>query len=256
MKETKSSAVKKKEEALRSLRNFGSRLYGQMDEGEPGIPGITVTLEGVGSMSSGEDGYYLFDELNEGDYLDVCVTIDGLDPTTDLEYEVPLYDDPERRDFGFYLGFDTGEADGYTIGFWKNNLKKHIEHKRNGWQIERDDLIAYTNSIRFFALYPFSWFLPNCLRCPYGVFNWGGDFLEGLDYDDMMIKLAQQLLAAEYNFYNGAWIDGDELLTSLFLWVGEYMLVHPDEFTRDEMEYMKDWYDNYNNSHGGEFERP
>ena len=55
---------------------------------------------------------------------------------------------------------------------------------------------------------------------------------------------------------NGAFIDGDEQLTYMFLYVGEYMLTYHDEFSREQIEFMKDWYDNYNNSNGGEFERP
>ena len=55
---------------------------------------------------------------------------------------------------------------------------------------------------------------------------------------------------------NEAYIDGDVVMTWFFLYYGEYLVVHADDYTRGELLFAKDWYDAYNNSHGREFYGP
>ncbi len=159
----------------------------------------------------------------------------------------PVIDPPEPEppefDFEDYCG---GTADGYTIGFWKNNIRKAIlQHRRNGFQIPAATLQEYIEQISEFALAPFSGLTA---QSAYDVLN--------SNSNDPVDLLQKQLLAAEFNFMNGAYIDGDMGWTYDFIYYGEYIIVHADDFTRDEILYAKDWYDAYNNSHGGEFYGP
>ena len=68
---------------------------------------------------------------------------------------------------------------------------------------------------------------------------------------DAVDLLSKQLLGSEFNYMNGAYIGGSELVTELFIFYGEYLVKHAGEYSRDELLTAKDWYDAYNNSHGG-----
>jgi len=222
---------------------------GEQDEDEPGIEDIEVTLNDDETTESNEDGFYIFDELSSGEYTVECDEIEGLTPTTPISVDVTIVNEDVVVDFGFELDFEDycgGTADGYTIGFWKNNIKKAIlQHKRNGFQIPAATLQEYIEQISEFALTPFS-----------GLTAQSAYDILSSNSNDAVDLLQKQLLAAEFNFMNEAYIDGDVVMTWFFLYYGEYLVVHADDYTRGELLFAKDWYDAYNNSHGREFYGP
>jgi plastocyanin len=114
--------------------SIGDTIYydlngdGDQDAGEPGVPGVTVTLGGDATETAvtGPDGKYLFTDLPAGNYT---VTVDtssgspvngftntadpdgGLDSTSAVE--LAAGEDNLDQDFG-YEGLDLGDApDGY-----------------------------------------------------------------------------------------------------------------------------------------------
>ncbi len=222
---------------------------GLLDDDEPGIPGVEVTLNDETVTYTDEDGFYIFTGLRPGDYTVECEDIDGLTPTTPIYVEVTIVDEDVVVDFGFELDFEEycgGTANGATIGFWKNNIRKAIlQGRRNGFQIPAETLEEYIEQISEFALAPFSGLTA---QAAYNVLN--------SHSNDPVDLLQKQLLASEFNFMNEAYINDDMMMTWFFLYYGEYLVVHADEYTRDELLYAKDWYDAYNNSHGGEFYGP
>ncbi len=222
---------------------------GEQGEDEPGIEDIEVTLNDDETTESNADGFYIFEELSSGDYTVECDEIEGLTPTTPISVDVEIVNEDVVVEFGFELDFEDycgGTADGNTIGFWKNNIKKAIlQHKRNGFQIPAATLQDYIEQISEFALAPFSGLTA---RTAYNILSSRSN--------DPVDLLAKQLLASEFNFMNESYIDDDPVMTWFFIYYGEYIIVHAGDFTRDEILYAKDWYDAYNNSHGGEFYGP
>ncbi len=50
---------------------------------------------------------------------------------------------------------------------------------------------------------------------------------------------------------NGAYIGGNKNLTFLFVWWGEYVLKNYTRYSSTYLISTKDWFDDYNNTHGG-----
>jgi len=63
--------------------------------------------------------------------------------------------------------------------------------------------------------------------------------------------LSKQLIASEFNYQNAAYIGGNKNLTFVFLWWGEYVLKNSTSYSSTYLIWTKDWFDAYNNSHGG-----
>lgn len=63
--------------------------------------------------------------------------------------------------------------------------------------------------------------------------------------------LCKNLIAAEYNYAKGAYINGDKSLTFLFVCWGEYVYSNPSRYSSTYTTWAKGWFDAYNNSNGG-----
>lgn len=59
-------------------------------------------------------------------------------------------------------------------------------------------------------------------------------------------------MGSEFNLMNGAYIGGYEIYTEMFLYYGEYLIAHADDYSNWELLEAKDLFDAYNNSHGGQ----
>lgn len=221
---------------------------GIQDSDEPGIEGVVVTLSDGSTVQTDADGGYLFDQLLPGDFTVSVDAIDGFTATTSTSVDVTITVDDETVDFGFELDFSAingGSADGFTIGFWKNNIQKAIQGKNKGIQVDAETLVSYTSELSSFALYPLNF---GSLQDAYNTLSANGS--------DPILLLSKQLAGSEYNYVNGAYINGNELLTWAFVYWGEYVIAHASEFSSSEILYAKDWFDAYNNSHGGVFYGP
>lgn len=128
-------------------------------------------------------------------------------------------------------------SDPYSIGFWKNNIRKAIQGKMNGVQVPGSTLEQYLSEINGFALSPFnSSELPD-LQAAYEVLSATGP--------NAILLLKKQLLTAEFNFMNGAYIGGNNLSAIDFLNDAEDMILNPG--TRSEILDLKDTLDAFNN---------
>ncbi len=130
-----------------------------------------------------------------------------------------------------------GEA--YTPGFWKNNLRKMLQGKTNGTQIEPEKMKVLLDLVHEFYSLPFTNVsgTPEGAQAAYSILNAKGP--------DPITILKKHLLAAELNYFNGVTIAGGPLRMEQFLREGEDMILHPG--SRSEILALKDRYDLFNN---------
>jgi hypothetical protein len=215
---------------------------------EPGIPGVRVALAGGAEVVTGADGGYRFTALPQAAYTVASGGVAGTTPATAEARSFAALVADTTADFGYRVDLAAlagRTANGFTIGYWKNNLDKAVAGTTKGIQVSAATLRAHVATLSTFALRPFTF---TTLREPAVVLAATGSA--------PTVLLSKQLLASELNYANGAFIGGDARLTALFLYHGEYMLVHPAQFTSAELLAAKSWYDAYNNSHGGAIVAP
>jgi hypothetical protein len=211
-----------------------------------GLPGLSVTLTAANGTTTttktGDDGLYSF-EVKPGTYRVAVQPVKGFDFSTARSWTVTVASAPVTvPDCGLIICFNdlwTMRADGCTIGFWKNNVGKALAGKGGGAQISPAKISAYTTGIAALALEPFDGLTP-------------AQALSGLSSNSPAAKdlLAKQLLAAEYNYENGAFIGGNAVLTYAFVYWGEYTLKNASSLSRGNLLDVKDWMEAYNSSHG------
>ena len=132
---------------------------------------------------------------------------------------------------------ETPNLDARTIGFWKNNILKAIEGKTNGVQVSAGELNALFYYVNRFYLAPF-----NDID-----FNMAYEILSASDSDPIAL-LKKQLLAAEFNFFAGAYIDNNKNLTEEKLKLGEDYVINPSLISSSDILELKDLLDDFNNS--------
>jgi len=223
---------------------------GLQDVDEPGIEGLIVNLydensetglnELIATTTTDVNGYYEF-EVYPGNYIVEIEGADGLVNTTELAAGSEVGFGDEVVNTSFAINFDSicGQlANGFTIGFWKNNIRKAIDGKTKGVQIDAATIELYLNGVNSFALEPFS----NMTK------DDAVNILSSTGSNEIDL-LKKQLLGSEFNYFNNAFIGNNEMLTELFIYYGEYVVKHFNDFTREEMLNLKDWFDAYNNSY-------
>lgn len=214
------------------------------------LSGITVKLYNSSNVLIGTDvtdtcgGDYAFCNIAPGTYRVVATAYAGLVASTVSERTVTVSTaNVSVPRIGFKLDFAairTMSANGYTIGYWKNNLDKAIAGKTSGTQVSKTTLNNYTCKIGDFAL---SVYDNMTMKTASSTMNYNGSNASSL--------LSKQLIASEYNYQNAAYLNGNKNLTMAFLWWGEYVLANPSKFSSTYIIWAKDWFDAYNNSHGG-----
>jgi len=219
---------------------------------EPGVEGVTMTLSDGQTVVTDANGNYTFTVL-PGDYTVSVGDVQGMDLMTTTSLDVSINADTQYTsvagvDSGLALNIEDfcGQlADGFTIGFWKNNVSKAIAGRTKGVQVDAATIDTYVDMVADYALEPFD-----------GIDAQGAVDVLSSKSSDAADLLAKQLLGSEFNLMNGAYIGGNELVTEMFIHYGEYLLKHADDYSRGELLDAKDWYDAYNNSHGGAIAGP
>jgi hypothetical protein len=227
---------------------YDANNNGARDFGEPALSNVNVTLDKDGtpvSVASGSDGSYSFAYLLPENYQVTVADLEG------FVHSSPAVQNPlataANVDFGFFIDYSwlNGKtANGFTIGYWKNNVDKAIANKTNGIQVSKDSLLGYLGTLSNFALSTFNFpATDDGMKQASGVLSQTGSKPTDL--------LAKQLVGSEFNYASGAYIGGNALATYYFLYQGEYMHLNAFSFTSAELLAQKDLYDAYNNSHGG-----
>lgn len=228
---------------------FDVDFDGYEDCDEFGLSGITVKLINSSNVVVGTDvtdscGNYSFSNIGPGAYTVSATASAGLKATTLSSRTVTVgSSNISVPDFGFGLDFNslrTMTAGGFTIGYWKNNLDKAIAGKTSGTQVSKATLTSYTSKIGDFALSAY-----DCITMK------EASALMGYSGSGSSSLLSKQLIASEYNYQNAAYLSGNKTLTFLFLYWGEYVLKNPSKYSDAYRIWAKDWFDAYNNSHGG-----
>jgi hypothetical protein len=227
---------------------------GTVDATDFGLASITVKLLGsngqvVASTTTGPDGIYTFTGVFPGNYVVVTCPFAGLFPTTwPLQCVTMGSTDVTASPIGYRLDFcalQSMTANGYTIGYWKNNIDKAIAGKTSGTQVSAATLSKYTSNLAQFSLAPFD-----------GLTMKSASATMGSTSSKAADLLAKQLLASEYNYQNGAYLNGNATLTYAFVSWGEAVLKNSNNFSSTYILWVKDWFDAYNNSHGGIVDGP
>jgi hypothetical protein len=231
---------------------FDVDFDGTLDCGEFGLSGVTVTLYNsanaiVATTTADCGGDYSFSNVAPGTYKVTATAPTGLVATpsgsTGSRSITITNANVTAAPIGFGLNFTAlraMSANGYTIGFWKNNVDKAIAGKSSGTQIPNATVTNYTKSIGSLALSPYDNISMKTASSTMGSTSSASKDL-----------LSKQLVASEYNYVNGAYLNGNKTLTFLFIWWGEYVLQNSTRYTSTQLIWTKDWFDAYNNSHGG-----
>ncbi len=198
----------------------------------------------VGSTVTDAAGAYTFAGVYPGTYSVSTTAVNGLIATTATVRSFTMgAADVSVAPIGYRLNFCALRcmtADGYTIGYWKNNVDKAIAGKTSGIQVSAAKITQYTKNIAQFALAPFD-----------GMTMKNATKIMGSTSSSPADLLAKQLLASEYNYQNGAYLSGNATLTFAFVAWGEAVLQNSSSFSSSYVIWVKDWFDAYNNSHGG-----
>lgn len=232
---------------------FDVTSNGSRDGSDFGLPGITVRLlntskQVVASSTSDSSGTYSF-SVAPGNYTASVVLPRGYSFTTTSNHSINVVSSAVTvAATGLELNYGSIRglcAKGYTIGYWKNNIDKAIACKKNGYQVSPSALNSYTAAIRCRKSTQFG-----SLTLPHASSTMGSTSSHPADL------LAKQLLACEYNYANGAFIGGDRVLTQAFIHYASHVLKNKAQYSKSHINFVKDWCDAYNNSHGGAIKGP
>jgi len=96
------------------------------------------------------------------------------------------------------------EGNTRTIGFWKNNILKHIQHKTTGFQVSYANLLAWLRAVQlFYRPDPFVLGATDAqiLQNAYNVLSYSGS--------NMASKTRRQLIGSELNLLSGTYALAD-----------------------------------------------
>lgn len=199
---------------------------------------------------------YRFPGLLPGKYAIAATAFQGLVATTSTVVPVSLEGgDVVAAEIGFAIDFarlTSTSGEPHRASYWKHNLdevvaRKRPDHPHNpppGAHNAADplspaNLLAYTAAVSQLALPPFD-----------GLDAEAALGILGSKSSAPADRLAKELLAAEYNYENGAYFGGSAALTYTVLCWGEAVLAKSDEFTREQLLAVTGCFASYNASGG------
>jgi hypothetical protein len=134
---------------------------------------------------------------------------------------------------------DYVPPEAWTIGYWKNNIRKHFletgKNKGNGTQVTEAQLLGFIDEIKEFYETPFNNLTPEIAY----------DILSTTSSDPKDL-LSKQLLAAEFNVASGDYLEFDPDFIVMKLKEGEDLLLDPLA-DKDAILALKDLLDAFNN---------
>lgn len=236
-------------ETIQGVTFYDANKDGVYQVGEPLLSGVALQLSNGAAATSASDGAYTFSNLKgDQNYTITAGDLVGFLHSGVATQSISLgavYGQPKIANFGFVLDYSwiSGQtANGNSQGFWKTNLDKAIANKSNGTQVSKATLLDYVAQLSNFALSPLN---VTTLQQASDILSKTGSLPSDL--------LSKQLMGSEFNYANGAYIGGNQLVTFFFLYDGEYMLANPGAFSSAQLLAQQAKYDAYNNSHGGAF---
>jgi Carboxypeptidase regulatory-like domain len=212
---------------------------------EPALPAISVVLQDAQGHKfttiSSESGRYSFTAVPAGTYSLTAASATGYQGSSktvtlagNTVADLPLT-------FHF-ADFCALTADGFTIGYWGNNISKALEGTRTGVQVDAARLQSLVESAALLSLDPLhDLTMESALRRL---------TVTGPLPTDLLTK---QLVASELNQVNGAATQPVASVGALLIHQAEFMLKYAEQFTPADLLNTKDWLDAYNNTHGGKF---
>lgn len=218
-----------------------------------GLGGVTVKLlnssrQVLATTTTAADGSYSF-SIGPGSYIVSAVAPAGYDGTTQTERSVTVSSkNVSVRDIGF--GLDHGDirsfcASGKDYSFWKTQIDKAINGDKKNVQISATTCNSHTTKIRSLSL---SIFDDLSLKKASSAL--------GTKSSSSRDKLTRELCAAEYNYTNGAYINGDKTLTYCFIQWAERVLNTPSKYSDSYRTWTANWLQAYNCSGGGKVAGP
>ncbi|MEN9633142.1 MAG: hypothetical protein RL077_1546 [Verrucomicrobiota bacterium] len=241
-----------------SCRDLGDRYNSRYDDDDRncpdfGLSGVTITLLSasgatVATTVSDSSGRYCFTGVAPGTYsvtLGALVGFAGFSPTTLSSRAVTVTTQNVLvRDFGLGLNFSairTFCATGKPVEFWKVQIDKCIKNDRSA-EVSADKVNSYLKAIGSMCL---SLFDRYSLKQSTGTMGAGSS--------EVRVQLAKQLLAAEFNFANGSYINGHRMLTYCFIQWGErtHSVTSCAKYSTSYCNTATAWFKAYNCSQGG-----
>lgn len=241
--------------AVSGLVYFDIDANGTYDAYDYGLAGITVALQDasgatLGTAVTDDTGHYSFPGLYPATYTVVATPFAGLTATTPLRETAAMSTpaDVTAEPIGFALNpcaLNGMTANGLSMGFWSNNVGKALAGTTQGVQVDASTIQHYTDTLSQFALNPF-----DGLTEQQAAAIWAKRSSLPADL------LAKQLLAAEYNYEHGAYLNGNAALTYAFVYWGEWVLSNSSTLSSTYVLNAKNWFEAYDTTHGGALSGP
>ena len=227
----------------------GGDRHSSNNYGDFGLSGATVKLinsanQVVATTTTDCKGTYCFSNVLPGSYVVSASANCGLKASSLSDLSITVTNsDVTVPAIGFGLDFVAirgMNANGCTVNYWKTNLDKAISGRTSGIQVSCSSLNSYTKQIGCLGMKTFDRIaMKDASACM------------GLNSSRTYDVLNKNLIAAEYNYCKGAYINGDKTLTFLFICWGEYVSSNPGSYSSSYTTWAKNWFDAYNNSNGG-----
>ena len=232
---------------------FDANVNGARNPDEPGLENITVKLyQGytfAAQTTTSSTGAFSFNNVAPGTYYIDAIEPAGLTSSTaNFVTVVVSTANVTNVDIGMALNFCAirgMKANGFTIGYWKNNIDKAIAGKTGGTQVSAANIEKYTTTLGSLALSPYT-----------AITKAQASAIMASTSSIPADLLSKQLVASEYNYASGGYIGGSKMLTLCFLTWGEYVLKNSASYSSTYIIFVQKWCDAYNNSHGGYIDGP
>lgn len=239
-------------------RDSGDRYYSRDSDSDSacedfGLGGITVKLLNaagvvIGTQVSDASGNYCFSGVEPGNYTVTMVVPAGYGATTLVSRAVTVSTaNVCVRDFGLGLKFtdiDNLCASGKPSEYWKTQIDKCIKGDRSA-EVSSTTCNSHTKTIGSLSLSVYDGITIKTCSSTLGTTSTGA-----------RDQLAKQLLAAEYNYANGSYINGNKMLTYCFIQWGERVHKNTAKYSTTYCTNAANWMKAYNCSQGGRVDGP